>query len=45
MMRFDMASRPVPPFDGIVGLLKLLEQLGLIGCGDAGSSVADRYME
>ena len=31
--------------DGIVGLLKLLEQLGLIGCGDAGSSVADRYME
>jgi hypothetical protein len=31
--------------DGIVGLLKLLEQLGLIGCGDTGSSVMDRDME
>jgi hypothetical protein len=31
--------------DGIVGLLKLLEQLGLIGGGDARPCVADRYME
>src|SRR5262249_51074140 len=31
--------------DRIVGLLKLLEQLGLIGSGDARASVADRYME
>src|SRR5262249_4829363 len=31
--------------DGIVCLLKLLEQLGLIGSGDAGSSVSHRYME
>jgi hypothetical protein len=31
--------------DGIVGLLKFLEQLGLIGSGDAGSSVTDRYIE
>jgi len=29
----------------IVGLLKFLKQLGLIGCGDARSGVADRYME
>ena len=31
--------------DGVVGLLKLLKQVGLIGSGDAGSGVADRYME
>jgi hypothetical protein len=31
--------------DGIVGLLKLLEQLGLVACGDAGTGVPDRYME
>ena len=29
----------------IVGLLKLLKQLGLIGGGNAGSGVTDRYME
>jgi len=28
--------------DGIVGLLKLLKQLGLIGSGDAGSGVTHR---
>ena len=31
--------------DGIVGLLKFLEQLGLIGSRDARSSVTDRYIE
>src|SRR6516165_11372664 len=31
--------------DRIVGLLKLLKQLGLIGSGDAGSGVTDRDME
>jgi hypothetical protein len=31
--------------DGIVGLLKLLEQLGLIGCRDTGFSITDRYMK
>ena len=31
--------------DGIVGLLELLKQLGLIGCGNAGSGVTDRDME
>ena len=31
--------------DGIVGLPKLLKQLDLIGCGDTGSSVADRHIE
>jgi len=31
--------------DGIVGLLKLLKQLGLIGSGDAGSGVMYRQME
>ena len=31
--------------DGIVGLLKLLKQLGLIGSGDAGTGVTDRHME
>jgi len=31
--------------DGIVGLLELLKQLGLIGCGDARASIADRHME
>ena len=31
--------------NGVVGLLKLLKQVGLIGSGDAGSGVADRYME
>jgi len=31
--------------DGIVGLLKLLKQLGLIGSGDAGAGVSNRYME
>ena len=31
--------------DGIVGLLELLKQLGLIGSGDARTGVADRYME
>ena len=29
----------------IVGLLKLLKQLGLIGGGNAGSGVTDGYME
>jgi hypothetical protein len=29
----------------IVGLLKLLEQPGLIGSGDARTGVTDRYME
>src|SRR5215471_12969042 len=31
--------------DRIVGLLKLLKQLGLIGSGDARAGVANRYME
>ena len=31
--------------DGIVGLLKLLKQLGLIGGGNAGTGVTDRQME
>jgi hypothetical protein len=31
--------------DGIVRLLELLEQLGLIGSGYPGSGVTDRYME
>src|SRR6516164_5064900 len=31
--------------DGIVGLLELLKQLGLVGCGDSRSGVADRHME
>src|SRR5262249_2224758 len=31
--------------DGIVGLLKLLKQVGLIGSRDAGAGVADRYKE
>src|SRR5215470_5009362 len=31
--------------DGVVGLLKLLKQLGLVGCGDARASIADRHME
>jgi hypothetical protein len=31
--------------DGIVGLLELLKQLGLIDRRYAGSGVADRYME
>jgi hypothetical protein len=31
--------------DGIVGLLELLKQLGLIGSGDTGASVTDRYIE
>ena len=31
--------------DGIVGLLKLLKQLGLIGSGDAGSGVTNRDTE
>src|SRR5262249_38058530 len=31
--------------DGIVSLLELLKQLGLIGSGDAGSGVTDRYTE
>jgi hypothetical protein len=48
MMRFDMASPKGAAFLSryrVVGLLKLLEQLGLIGSGDAGSSVADGYIE
>src|SRR6516225_3689781 len=31
--------------DGIVGLLELLEQLSLIGSGDAGAGITDRYIE
>ena len=31
--------------DGVVGLLKLLKQVGLIGSGDARAGVANRYME
>src|SRR5262249_20314001 len=31
--------------NGIVGLLKLLKQLGLVGSGNARASVADKYME
>src|SRR6516162_4757657 len=31
--------------DGIVGLLKFLKQLGLIGSADAGAGVADRHMK
>src|SRR6516162_829537 len=31
--------------DRIVGLLKLLKKLGLIGRGDAGTSITDRYVE
>jgi hypothetical protein len=31
--------------DGIIGLLELLKQLGLIGSGDASSGVPDRYTE
>src|SRR6516162_7605068 len=31
--------------DGVVGLLKLLKQVGLIGGGDAGSGVTDGYTE
>ena len=46
MMRLEMASpSPVPPLllgDRIVGLLELLEQLGLVGRGDAGAGVAHR---
>jgi len=30
---------------GIVGLLEFLKQLCLVGSGDAGSGVSDRYME
>ena len=31
--------------NGIVGLLELLKQVGLIGGGDAGTGVTDRHME
>ena len=31
--------------DGIIGLLELLKQLGLIGSGDARASIANRYIE
>src|SRR6516225_7883881 len=31
--------------DGVVGLLKLLKQLGLIGCGNARAGIADLYIE
>jgi hypothetical protein len=31
--------------DRIIGLLELLKQLGLIGCGDARTSIADRHTE
>src|SRR5262249_30737693 len=31
--------------DRIVGLLELLKQLGLIGSGNTGTSVTDRYVE
>ena len=31
--------------DGVVGLLKLLKQVGLIGRGNAGPGVANRHME
>jgi hypothetical protein len=31
--------------NGVVGLLKLLKQLGLIGSRDARTGVMDRYME
>jgi hypothetical protein len=31
--------------NGVVGLLKLLKQLDLIGGGDAWTGVADRYIE
>jgi hypothetical protein len=46
MMRLDIARpRPVPPFFSIVGLLELLEQLGLVGGRDARTGVTDRYIE
>jgi hypothetical protein len=31
--------------DGIVGLLKFLKQLGLIGSGDTRTSIANRHMK
>ena len=49
MMRLEMASpSPVPPFllgDRIVGLLELLEQLGLVGRRNARAGVAHRNVE
>ena len=45
-MRFEIASpSPVPPFFWViefVGLLEFLEQLGLIGFGNARTGVAHR---
>jgi hypothetical protein len=31
--------------DGIVGLLEFLKQLGLVGGGDAGAGVTNRYVK
>jgi len=39
------ASATLLAGDGIVGLLELLKQLGLIGCGDAWPGVANRNLE
>src|SRR6516164_11301176 len=39
------ASATLLAGDRIVGLLELLKQIGLIGDGDAGAGVADRYIE
>jgi hypothetical protein len=41
----SQASAALLAGDGIIGLLKLLEQLGLIGRGDARAGVSNRYME
>ena len=43
--RQPQAGAAFLPGDGIVGLLKLLEQLGLIGGRDAWTSVTDRYVK
>ena len=49
MMRLEIASpSPVPPFAWvieIVGLLKFLEQLGLIGFADPWAGIAHRQVE
>jgi hypothetical protein len=39
------ASAALLAGDGIVGLLELLKQLGLVGCGNARAGITDRYIE
>jgi hypothetical protein len=41
----SQASTALLARDRIISLLELLEQLGLIGGGDAGTSVTDRYVK